>query len=227
VLRSGEPVSVLDVVDAGAPRTAVGRALVGCGRPVRDVLVDVVDEQGRSLPDGHFGEIVVRGPTVATVRRDAADRAHVAQADRAHVTGDGGVKIDGELFVVGRLGDGVKVRGEFVDCEGLERRLAAAIGVAAERSALALGQVGTQIHAIFLVRGPAPAADAVARAETVARAVLGDGARLAVHAVAAGKIPKTSSGKVKRREIWNEWAPGLETAPGPEGVEHASARHRG
>jgi acyl-CoA synthetase (AMP-forming)/AMP-acid ligase II len=199
-LRPGGPVHAVALDDVGTRTVHDGRSLVGCGRPVLGTAVDVLDEAGAPVPDGHFGELAIRGASVAAVGGAAGP-----QAERVHRTGDGGVRLDGELFVVGRLGDGVKVRGEFVDCEGLERRLADALGLASDRAALALGQLGPDLHAVLLVRAPAPEPAAVRHAEAVARAVLGAHARLAIRPVAAGRIPRTSSGKVRRREIWRRW----------------------
>jgi acyl-CoA synthetase (AMP-forming)/AMP-acid ligase II len=208
-LRPGEPVDVRALEEAGTATVHTGRSLVGCGRPVLGAAVDVLDEAGEPLPDGHFGELAVHGRSVAVV-----GGIRTPQAQRVHRTGDGGVRLDGELFVVGRLGDGVKVRGEFVDCEGLERRLAAALGLGLDRVALALGQLGPDLHALLLVRADEPDPAASARAQAVVRAVLGDRGRLAVRPVAAGRIPRTSSGKVRRREIWRQWAPAVSEVEG-------------
>lgn len=215
VLRPGEPV---EVTVRTLDRRADGhrRRLVGCGGPLHDTSVDVVDDHGRPLPDGHFGEVVVRGPAVARVRPpgdatrmgtvEPGEARHDERSVLAHSTGDGGIKLDGELFVVGRLGDGIKLRGDFVDCEGLEQRLAHALEIAPERTALALGQVGTEVRAVLLIRASESAGlTSVSRAEGVTRAALGAGARLIIVPVPGGAVPKTSSGKVKRREIWRRW----------------------
>ncbi|WP_017571404.1 AMP-binding protein [Nocardiopsis halotolerans] len=204
--RIGEPVPLLGVDEFGAPATAAGRPITGCGTPIGGTSVEIVDRDGEALPDGHFGEIVIRGMSVASVHGSSGSGGRVEQEDRFHVSGDGGFRVGDELYVVGRLGDGVKVRGEFVDCEGLEQRLASAAGVAPGRAALALGQVGDRIQAVLLLRSDDPSPEAVARAEAVVRAALGGGAELLVRPVEAGEIPKTSSGKVQRRRIWHRWS---------------------
>ncbi len=223
-LRVGVPVEPLAIGRADDETTGQARTLVGCGRPILGTSVDIIDELGNCLPDGYFGEIVVRGPGVARVRQSA--QADACPAGRAgadataaagepprenrpvssYRTGDAGIKLGGELFVVGRLGNGVKVRGDFVDCESLEQRMAAALALPAERVALAVGQIGAEISAVLIVRAPAPSGDARARALAVARAVLGPGVHLLVVETDRGEIPRTSSGKVKRAEIWRRWA---------------------
>jgi acyl-CoA synthetase (AMP-forming)/AMP-acid ligase II len=233
-LRIGAPVEVAAVRTADYRSANQQRTLVACGRPIQDTSADITDEAGNCLPDGYFGAIVVRGPGVARIRRSYDGPSHDGTAgteadpadgpvpaepiapdgagrlrrphDRLHHTRDAGFKLDGELFVVGRLGDGVKVRGDFVDCECLELRLASALAVPPERVALGMGQIGTDITAVLLLRAEAPRADARARADGVVRSVLGPGARLIIVNVDRGEIPKTSSGKVKRAEIWRTWA---------------------
>ena len=223
-LRVGAPVEVLAIRRAGDETTGQARTLVGCGRPILDTSVDIVDELGDCLPDGYFGEIVVRGPGVARVGQSAQAAPGPAGRGGADVTaaagglppenppvssyrtGDAGIRLGGELFVVGRLGNGIKVRGDFVDCESLEQNLAAALSLSSERVALAVGQIGTEIRAVLLMRAPAPSGDARARALAVARAVLGPSVHLLIVKTDRGEIPKTSSGKVKRAEIWRRWA---------------------
>jgi acyl-CoA synthetase (AMP-forming)/AMP-acid ligase II len=45
------------------PEDHQGDLLGACGRPALDVEIQLVDEQGREVPDGEPGEILVRGPT--------------------------------------------------------------------------------------------------------------------------------------------------------------------
>lgn len=219
VFRIGEPVPVLGVDEARTPPTAAGRPVTGCGTPIRGTSVEIVDRDGVPVPEGCFGEIVVRGPSVAAIHGSPERGGHVPQEERAHRSGDSGFVLDGELYVVGRLGDGIKRRGEFVDCEGLEQRLASTLGVPAERAALALGQVGTRVQAVLLLRAPEPSPEAADRARSVARAALGGDAELLVRTVDAGGIPRTSSGKVRRRRIWDRW--GTLTGPAREGAADA------
>lgn len=196
-MRLGEAVPVRGVEALG---DGDGVRLVGCGRPILAAHVDIVDEDGAVLPDGHLGEIVVGGPSVARVGDGGTGTGN------RHATGDSGLLLDGELFVLGRIGDGIKVRGEFVDCEGLEKRVAAALGRSPERVALALGRTAADVGAVLLVRDE-PEPDARERAEAQLRVALGATAEVTVVAVDGSDIPKTSSGKVRRREIWRRWGP--------------------
>ncbi|HEV7807928.1 MAG TPA: AMP-binding protein [Solirubrobacteraceae bacterium] len=195
-------VVTLDLADLG---DACGDALIGCGTPIAGFEVRVLDEHGAALPDGRFGEIELRGTSIAQMTTSPVAGPQAVVADAAVRTGDGGVVIDGELFVVGRLGDGLKLRGAFVDCEGLEQRLLRAVGLREGEAALALGQLGEEVHAVLAVRRAAAPGEPPARAIGLLRAVAGPGAQLTLMPVGARGLPRTSSGKPQRRLIWERW----------------------
>jgi acyl-CoA synthetase (AMP-forming)/AMP-acid ligase II len=112
--------------------------VVGCGRPLAGVAVSVEDEAGAALPEGHVGEVVVRGASLAAGYVGGAAASLTTLADGELRTGDAGFLRDGQLFVLGRLGDGLKVRGRAVFSEDLEVALGEA-GVSRQRVAVLLG----------------------------------------------------------------------------------------
>ena len=106
------------------------QTLVGCGRPIADTTVRIVDPQSlAALPDGRVGEIWVRGPSVARGywQRPEATQ-HVFQARLAHTgegpylrTGDLGFIHQDELFITGRLKDVIVVAGKNYYPQDIER----------------------------------------------------------------------------------------------------------
>src|SRR5690606_13127543 len=129
-------------VDTGAPVTVAGTGTLGadrpeepagwiasCGRPVPGTAVEIVDDDGTPLPDGTFGEIRVSGTSVADGYETADPAANRAFGDDGLRTGDAGFLLDGELYVVGRIGDSLKVRGRKVHAEDLEAALVSVPGV--------------------------------------------------------------------------------------------------
>lgn len=121
--RPGRGARTLDVdtVALGHRRFVPGdRPLAGSGSAVPGERVRIVDP-GTRMPceDGHVGEIWVRGPNVARGywRRPEATAAtfHAECTDepgrRYLRTGDLGMVVDGELYVVGRHKDLVIIRG--------------------------------------------------------------------------------------------------------------------
>ncbi len=181
------------------PTAEGGQAAVGCGRPLAGVQLEMVDEDGESLKEGHLGQIVVRGLSVAAGYvglRHSASQTTIS-AGTVH-TGDAGFVLDGELFVVGRLGDSMKVRGRTVFAEDIEAALIDA-GIPRSRVAVLLGSSPAGARAVILLER---AEDSwLALAASVLRRTA-EGAKASVLAVPSRTIERTTSGKPKRRLLW-------------------------
>lgn len=188
-----------------------GVAVVGCGTPVLDATVAVVDSDLNPLPDGVAGEIVVGGPSVASGYLDAAELAGRGTrfVDGRLLTGDAGFLRHGELFVLGRLGDSLKVRGREVFAEELEALLDRH-GIPARRVAALLGTDRGTPTAVIVVE--AEATDTLVRQIRQRLTSRLDGVRLVVHPARAGTIARTTSGKPRRRLLWQRWVSGELTA---------------
>jgi fatty-acyl-CoA synthase len=99
--------------DAGGDRPQRYRAIVNCGRPVRDMEVAIRDEDGRRLPDRAIGKVYARGPSImAGYFRD--EEATDACLDGAGWldTGDMGYMSDGYIYIVGRAKDMIIINGK-------------------------------------------------------------------------------------------------------------------
>ncbi|WP_167381450.1 fatty acyl-AMP ligase [Streptomyces misionensis] len=105
-------------------------SLVGCGAP-RGLDVRIVDPvSGRERPQGAIGEVWVRGGSVALgYWRRPEETARVFEAVTAAGeggflrTGDLGARVDGQLFVTGRLKEMISVRGRNLYPQDIEREL--------------------------------------------------------------------------------------------------------
>jgi acyl-CoA synthetase (AMP-forming)/AMP-acid ligase II len=196
-------------VEPGAPE---GRALVSCGLPAADQRVVAVDpEAGRPLPEREVGEIWVSGPSVALGywRRSEESRetfeARTPEGGRYLRTGDLGFLRDGMVWVTGRLKDLLIIHGKNHYPHDLEHT--------AESSHPALRPTGS---AAFLVEGERQERLALVLEVAAAHVLSLDASSVAgavraavsrehgVHAavvalVRSGAVPKTSSGKVRRR----------------------------
>jgi 2,3-dihydroxybenzoate-AMP ligase len=92
------------------------------GRPISPAdEIRIVDEAGIDVPDGTVGELICRGPY--TVR----GYYNAPQKDRAAFTSDGYYRmgdmvrrVDGNLYVEGRLKDIINRGGEKISCEEVE-----------------------------------------------------------------------------------------------------------
>jgi len=102
----------------GEPDAMIQR-LVGCGAPVRDHAIVIVDpDQGTEMVDGEVGEILISGPSVTQGYWNRPEEtelvfgAHVpGREGRFLRTGDLGFFREGELFVTGRVKDVIIIRG--------------------------------------------------------------------------------------------------------------------
>jgi acyl-CoA synthetase (AMP-forming)/AMP-acid ligase II len=188
------------------PGAATGAPVVGCGRPLRGVRVSVVDENGAPLPDGRTGEVVVAGRSVtAGYHAPAGHGAPTALRDGSLRTGDAGFLRDGQLFVLGRLGDAVKVRGRLVVAEDLDAALVAGLGVPAGRVATLLGADDRGETAIVVLEAPRP--EWLPAVPALLRPHL-DGIPVVAVGVPVGAVPRTTSGKPRRRELWQAYVSG-------------------
>jgi len=87
------------------------RSIVNCGRPVRDMAVEVRQEDGTPLPDRAIGKLWCSGPSVMLgYFRDPQATAD-CMVDGWLDTGDMGYLSDGYVYVVGRAKDMIIVNG--------------------------------------------------------------------------------------------------------------------
>ena len=121
-----------DHVLSGPPELVEKRRkrLSSIGRPLPDVEVRIVQEDGQDLPLGETGEIVARGPRLMRGYWGQPD----ATADTVHdgwlYTGDLGYQDeDGYIYLSGRAKDFIKRGGEMVAPEEVEHILHACPGV--------------------------------------------------------------------------------------------------
>ncbi|WP_165985882.1 AMP-binding protein [Streptomyces sp. YIM 98790] len=198
IRRGGLSVGAPVRTDAGGQDEGGTVDVMSCGRPLAGMAVRLVDQDGKPVPEGHLGELVVTGSSLADGYLEESATAGTVLRDGALHTRDVAFERDGELYVLGRLGDSVKVNAQYVFAEDVEMMLGRA-GLDLNRTCVVLGELGTQAHAYAVLEDPGPGG-----AETAAR-VLGStcpGIRRHVACVPRGTIPRTTSGKSRRRELW-------------------------
>ncbi|MBI2714135.1 MAG: AMP-binding protein [Rhizobiales bacterium] len=92
------------------------------GRPISPAdEIRVVDEQGNDVPDGAVGELICRGPYTVRSYYNAPEKDRAAfTSDGFYRMGDMVRRIDGNLYVEGRLKDIINRGGEKISCEEVE-----------------------------------------------------------------------------------------------------------
>lgn len=98
------------------------KRLSSIGRPMADIEMKIVDEQGNELPPGQVGEIIARGPRVMTgYWKDEEKTRKTIDKDGWVHTGDMGYRDeDGYFFLSGRATDMIIRAGENISPEEVE-----------------------------------------------------------------------------------------------------------
>ena len=98
-------------------RPARYRAIVNCGKAVKDMALEIRGEKGLPLADHHIGKVWCKGPSVmhSYFRDPASTAACLVPSEDGGVwldTGDMGYLVDGYLFIVGRAKDMIIINGK-------------------------------------------------------------------------------------------------------------------
>lgn len=208
-------------------------AQVSCGQVARSEWAVIVDpDSADELPDGRVGEIWLQGNNIGRgywglpeatrlafgnglrSRLPAASHAGGADPERPWLrTGDLGVYLDGELYVTGRIADLVTIDGRNHYPQHIEATVAEASpmvrrGYVAAFSVPAEGAPDTARLVVVAERAagtsrqdPHSAVEAIREAVSQRHGLTVSDVRL----LAAGAIPRTTSGKLARRACRAEY----------------------
>ncbi|MBP1689473.1 MAG: amino acid adenylation enzyme/thioester reductase family protein [Deltaproteobacteria bacterium] len=192
--------------------SAGARVLVGCGRVAAGLEVAIVDPEACTGCSGdEVGEIWVAGPQVASGYWGRADDsaatfgARLVDDDRGPFlrTGDLGFVRDGVLFVTGRRKDLIVIRGRNYYPQDLEHTSAQAHVALRPGGSAAFSIDGGGAERLVIVQEiDADAGAMVEEARAAIRRAIAREHALHAHAVvliAPRALPRTSSGKVRRR----------------------------
>ena len=101
---------------SGSPRDlsrpARYRAIVNCGKAVKDMAIEIRGEHGEVLGDHHIGKVWCKGPSVMVGYFRDPEATEACLVDGWLDTGDMGYLVDGYLFIVGRAKDMIIINGK-------------------------------------------------------------------------------------------------------------------
>lgn len=102
----------------------------GCGKPLEDVFIKIIDRNEEELPPRKTGEIMVKSPGVMEKYNNLQETTNSAFRNGWFKTNDLGF-IDklGNLFVVGRKGDGILRKGYIIYPASIEKKLEDNLGI--------------------------------------------------------------------------------------------------
>ena len=101
----------LSGVPAGQDRPQRYRAIVNCGKPVRDMAIEIREEDGTPLPERAIGKVWCSGPSVMVGYFRDSEATDACMKDGWLDTGDMGYLSDGYIYIVGRAKDMIIVNG--------------------------------------------------------------------------------------------------------------------
>lgn len=183
------------------PPSEESQEVVSCGKAFKDHELGIFAGPGKRLPEGQEGEIYFRGPSVAKgyFKNEEATR-EAFHADGWLATGDLGFMLDGEIYVTGRLKDLIIINGRNIHPQSIEWPLYDVEGVR-RGNVVAFSRPGRTTEEVTLCIETT--ADAPEDLEQRIREVVNREFGIPVADVlllSAGQLPKTSSGKLQRRQ---------------------------
>ncbi|MEM7677882.1 MAG: AMP-binding protein, partial [Myxococcota bacterium] len=180
---------------AAPASTDRSRNLVACGRPAPGIEVRIVDDDDRVLEEHRVGEIQIRGPSVI--------EGYWGQPHRSNEwlgTGDLGFLQNGEIVVTGRLKDIIIIAGRNLYPQDIERSTSAAHEAVFDRAVVAFSiDAPERLVIVAEVHRRRASNDEIHRA--IKQRVSEDN-EVSVHEIVLirqGTLPRTSSGKLRRR----------------------------
>ncbi len=229
-LRASAPALEEELRFVPAAPGAPMRELVSVGTPFPGHSLEIVDGQtGRSLPEGHIGEIRLRGPSVM---QGYLGERPIAPEDWLS-TGDLGFLHQGELYVTGRIKELIKKGGRNLFPSDIERVALEVDGVRLGGcAAFEISSPGGGVGLVFESESRERAGEIAERVRGRVMEALGV-ALDSVWVAPRRGVPKTTSGKLQRLRaaataVSGAWgAPLVGEASRPASTAPASCRVRG
>jgi acyl-CoA synthetase (AMP-forming)/AMP-acid ligase II len=171
------------------------------GRPFPGVNVKILDDHGRSLPDGTPGNISVKSPMVCQGYLWGDDGKALRCLNGHFTVGDQGYLQDGDLHILGRSSDMINTAGQNVYPHEIELALSSLPGV---ETAVAVG-MPDDLRGHRVVAGIVPSCGGLTTTSLTRglEAVLSRNKR-PLHYYSLNELPLTDRGKVDRR-MFLEW----------------------
>ena len=102
----------LSGMEAHGDRPQRYRAIVNCGKPVKDMTVEIRESDGNVLPERAIGKVWCKGPSVMVGYFRDPEATEACMSNGWLDTGDMGYLSDGYVYIVGRAKDMIIVNGK-------------------------------------------------------------------------------------------------------------------
>ena len=187
------------------------RAIVNCGKPVRDMAVEIREEDGTPLPDRAIGKIWCSGPSIMAGYFRDPEATAACMVDGWLDTGDMGYLSDGYVYVVGRAKDMIIVNGKNHWPQDIEWAVEQLPGFkAGDIAAFAITTPGGEETPAVLVQcRSSDERERIRLREEIREKVRSvTGMNCVIELIPPRTLPRTSSGKLSRAKARNLYLSG-------------------
>jgi fatty-acyl-CoA synthase len=188
------------------------RSIVNCGRPVRDMEVAILDEDGRPLADRAIGKVWCKGASVMVGYFRDEEATDACLSDDGWLdTGDMGYMSDGYLYIVGRAKDMIIINGRNHWPQDIEWAVEQIPGFkAGDIAAFSITTPGGEETPAVLVQCRTSDAEERGRLRDLIRERVRaiTGINCVIELVPPRTLPRTSSGKLSRAKARNLYLSG-------------------
>ncbi len=187
------------------------RAIVNCGKPVRDMAVEIREEDGTPLPDRAIGKVWCKGTSIMQGYFRDPDSTSACMVDGWLDTGDMGYMSDGYIYIVGRAKDMIIVNGKNHWPQDIEWAVEQLPGFkAGDIAAFAITTPGGEETPAVLVQcRSSDEHERVRLREEIREKVRSvTGMNCVIELIPPRTLPRTSSGKLSRAKARNLYLAG-------------------
>ncbi|HMT40811.1 fatty acyl-AMP ligase [Sphingorhabdus sp.] len=202
--------SELTGVPGSPDRPTRYRAIVNCGKAVKDMTIEVRDGDGNVLPDRVIGKVWCTGPSLMVGYFRDPESTEACMADGWLDTGDMGYMSNGYIYIVGRAKDMIIINGKNYWPQDIEWAVEQLPGFkAGDIAAFSVSNGGEEPPAVLVQCRTSDEAERAKLREQIKDKVRSvTGMNCVVELVPPRTLPRTSSGKLSRAKARNLYLSG-------------------